>query len=130
MRLTELEIPIRTYDIDFAGIVSNIVYIRWLEDLRLKMLAEHFMPLPDLLLTGIAPVLTNTEISYHRQLTIQDRVIAKMSIAELSTLKCILTAEFYSDEHCVSKAKQTVIFINLTTRRPVRMPPEFIANTK
>ena len=33
-----LDLPIKTYDIDFAGIVSNIVYIRWLEDLRLKMI--------------------------------------------------------------------------------------------
>ena len=31
----EQPLPIRTYDIDFAGIVSNIVFIRWLEDLRL-----------------------------------------------------------------------------------------------
>ncbi len=37
-----LDLPIKTYDIDFAGIVSNIVYIRWLEDLRLKMLESHF----------------------------------------------------------------------------------------
>ncbi len=29
-----LSFPVRTYDIDFAGVVSNIVYIRWLEDLR------------------------------------------------------------------------------------------------
>jgi acyl-CoA thioester hydrolase len=40
MMLVELELPIRTYDIDFAGIVSNIVYIRWLEDLRIQMLAQ------------------------------------------------------------------------------------------
>ncbi len=38
----ELTIPVRSYDIDFAGIVSNIVYIRWLEDLRSKWLDEHF----------------------------------------------------------------------------------------
>jgi len=31
-------IAIRTYDIDFAGIVSNIVYLRWLEDMRLLWL--------------------------------------------------------------------------------------------
>jgi acyl-CoA thioester hydrolase len=34
----EQPLPIRTYDIDFAGIVSNIVFIRWLEDLRLALL--------------------------------------------------------------------------------------------
>ena len=43
-----LNLSIQTYDIDFAGIVSNIVYIRWLEDLRLKML-ETYLPLEQLM---------------------------------------------------------------------------------
>ena len=30
----EQPLAIRTYDIDFAGIVSNIVFVRWLEDLQ------------------------------------------------------------------------------------------------
>ncbi|MEI2691642.1 MAG: hypothetical protein V9H69_18825 [Anaerolineae bacterium] len=52
-----LSIAVRTYDIDFASIVSNIVYIRWLEDLRLQMLAEYF-PLDTAMQTmNIAPVL-------------------------------------------------------------------------
>jgi acyl-CoA thioester hydrolase len=38
----EINLPVRTYDIDFAGVVSNTVYVRWLEDLRLEMLAHHF----------------------------------------------------------------------------------------
>jgi acyl-CoA thioester hydrolase len=129
MMLVELDLPIRTYDIDFAGIVSNIVYIRWLEDLRLKMLAQHYVALPNLILTGIAPVLTNTEISYQRQLTIHDRAVGKMWISKLGNLRCMLAAEIFDEENCVATAKQTVIFINLTTRRPVRMPAEFIAST-
>jgi len=35
-RIVERAIEIKTYDIDFAGIVSNIVYVRWLEDLALR----------------------------------------------------------------------------------------------
>ena len=38
----EQPLPIRTYDIDFAGIVSNIVFIRWLEDLRLALLDQTY----------------------------------------------------------------------------------------
>jgi acyl-CoA thioester hydrolase len=41
-RIVERALPIRTYDIDFAGIVSNIVYVRWLEDLRLAMMEEAY----------------------------------------------------------------------------------------
>ncbi len=128
--LVELDLPIRSYDIDFAGIVSNLVYVRWLEDLRLTMLEQHYIPLPDLLLTGIAPVLTNTEINYQRQLTIQDRAIGRMWIEELGTLKCILAAEVLTSKNSVAQAKQTILFINLTTRRPVKIPSEFIAKTQ
>jgi acyl-CoA thioester hydrolase len=126
----ELALPIRTYDIDFAGIVSNIVYVRWLEDLRLTMLAQHFQPLPEILLTGIAPVLIKTDISYKQQLTIHDRAIGKMWIEEMGSLRCTLAAEIISGDHessgLVAQAKQIVIFIDLSTRRPVRIPPDFL----
>ena len=36
MRVMELEMPlkVRAYDVDAMGYVSNIVYVRWFEDLR------------------------------------------------------------------------------------------------
>jgi len=40
----EIAFTVHTYDIDFANIVSNIVYIRWLEGLRLAML-DRYLPL-------------------------------------------------------------------------------------
>jgi acyl-CoA thioester hydrolase len=127
----ELELPIRTYDIDFAGIVSNIVYVRWLEDLRLAMLAQHFRPLPEILLTGIAPVLIKTDINYKQQLTIHDQAIGKMWVEEMGRLRCIFAAEIISGDHesagLAAQAQQTVIFIDLSTRRPVRIPPNFWA---
>jgi acyl-CoA thioester hydrolase len=124
--LVELDLPIRTYDIDFAGIVSNIVYVRWLEDLRLTMLSQYYMPLPELILTGIAPILTNTEINYQRQLTIHDRAVGKMWIEELGSLRCIVAAEILNGKYSAAQAKQTLLFINLTTRRPVRIPVDFL----
>ncbi len=42
----ELPFPPRTYDIDFAGIVNNAVYIRWLEDLRLALMAADLSDRP------------------------------------------------------------------------------------
>jgi acyl-CoA thioester hydrolase len=59
----EIPLPVRTYDIDFAGIVNNIVYIRWLEDLRMEILAHHF-PLDEQLKNGIAPVVVQTRMNY------------------------------------------------------------------
>ena len=68
----ELALPVKTYDVDFAGVVSNIVYIRWLEDLRLQIMKEHF-PLEDQLSDHQSPVLAKTEITYHRPLRLFDQ---------------------------------------------------------
>ena len=40
MKTVQHSFRVMTYDIDFAGIVSNISYIRWLEDLR-NLFAEQ-----------------------------------------------------------------------------------------
>lgn len=66
-RPLEVEIPIKvkTYDIDFAGVVSNIVYIRWLEDLRLKLFDAH-LPLHRQIEQGYIPVVAKTQIEYKK----------------------------------------------------------------
>jgi acyl-CoA thioester hydrolase len=83
-------------------------------------------PAIDNFITGIAPILTNTEINYQRQLTIHDRAIGRMWIEELGSLRCIVAAEILNGKYSAAQAKQTVLFINLTTRRPVRIPPDFL----
>ncbi|MBW4534820.1 MAG: acyl-CoA thioesterase [Pleurocapsa minor HA4230-MV1] len=80
-----LDLPIKTYDIDFAGIVSNIVYIRWLEDLRLKML-EFYFPLEQLMSKGYCPTVNSTEIKYQKALRLGDRPVGKMWMSQLGRL--------------------------------------------
>ena len=67
----ELQLPVRTDDIDFAGIVSNIVYVRWLEDLRLEILSR-FSPLEEQLQNGIAPLILQTKIDYKQAIQMSD----------------------------------------------------------
>ena len=69
----EQPLPIRTYDIDFAGIVSNIVFIRWLEDLRLALLDQAY-PLIRALAEDVAPILRATRLSYRRPVTISPSI--------------------------------------------------------
>lgn len=118
-----LDLPIKTYDIDFAGIVSNIVYIRWLEDLRLKML-ESYLPLEQLMPKGYCPIIASTEIKYKKALRIFDRPIAKMWMSKLGRSRCTLQAEIYLNEEIVTSATQTGFFIDLETMRPMAIPEE------
>src|ERR1700716_268000 len=90
-RVVQRDTAVKTYDIDFAGIVSNIVYIRWLEDLRLAMMDESY-PLPRALADDVAPILLETRISYARPLTIRDRPRGPISIKRPERIRWILAA--------------------------------------
>jgi acyl-CoA thioester hydrolase len=117
----ELQLPVKTYDIDFAGIVSNIVYVRWLEDLRLEMLSSFF-PLAEQLEQGFAPVVLQTTIDYKQAINITDRPIGKMWIESLASLRWVVGAEISIAGKISAMAQQTGIFINLQNQKPLRIP--------
>ena len=129
-----LNLQVKTYDIDFAGIVSNIVYLRWLEDLRLEML-NTYLPLKQLMERGYCPIIASTEIKYKKALRMFDRPVAKMWISELKRSeamplglsRCTLQAEICLDNQIVTTATQTGFFINLETMRPMSIPEELKA---
>lgn len=119
----QLDLKVRTYDIDFAGVVSNIVYIRWLEDLRLTVL-ETYYPLEKFLDAGLAPTLVETRIKYLQAVHIKDRPQARMWISRVSRLKFEFNAEISVDGEVVARAEQVGCLIDMSTGRPAAMPEE------
>ena len=117
----EQPLPIRTYDIDFAGIVSNIVFIRWLEDLRLALLDQAY-PLIRALAEDVAPILLATRISYRRPVTISDALVGRMRVAGLGRVRWRLAAEFAVGSVVHAEAEQEGLFMRLSTRRPIAIP--------
>ena len=119
--LIERPIVVRTYDIDFANIVHNIVYFRWLEDLRSEILAD-VLPIDDILTTGISPILTASAIDYQWPVRIGDAAVGRMWVAELSRTRWTLAAEIVVGERVCAAARQSGYFADLKTLRPVRVP--------
>ena len=117
----EQPLPIRTYDIDFAGIVSNIVFIRWLEDLRLAFLDQAY-PLVRALAEDVAPILLSTRINYRRPVTIADPLVGRMRVAALRRVRWRLAAEFVVSGAVHAEAEQEGLFMRLSTRRPIGIP--------
>ena len=117
----ERRFPVRTYDIDFAGIVSNIVFIRWLEDLRLELMDRAYK-LTRALADDIAPVLLSTEIHYRRPVMIADALVGRMRIKELRRVRWRLAAEFAVGGVLCAEAEQQGLFMRLSTRRPIAIP--------
>jgi acyl-CoA thioester hydrolase len=117
----EIYLPVRTYDIDFAGVVSNIVYVRWLEDLRLEMLACHF-PLDEQLQNGIAPVIVQTKIDYKQPIKISDAPSGKMWIKTMGSLRWTVNAVITVNGKVAALGEQVGIFVDLQNNKPIRMP--------
>jgi len=120
-RIVERDLPIRTYDIDFAGIVGNIVYVRWLEDLRLAMMEEAY-PIARALAEDVAPILLETRIAYERPVTIHDALKGRMWVTGMGRIKWHLAAEFVVGDAVHARAEQVGLFIRLSTRRPIAPP--------
>jgi acyl-CoA thioester hydrolase len=124
-RIVERAIEIKTYDIDFAGIVGNIVYVRWLEDLRLAMMAEVY-PLARAVADDVAPVLLETWIGYERPLRLQDQVVGRIWAIGMTGARWRIGAEFRVGRTVHARAEQTGLFIRLSTRKPVP-PPKILS---
>jgi acyl-CoA thioester hydrolase len=123
MEPISLTFAIKTYDIDFAGIVSNIVYVRWLEDLRLALLDRAY-PLDRLVADGLGPVLLETHITYRDALTIHDKPEGRMTVESMGRVRWTVAAEFVTpdSDRIHATARQTGLFIRLDTRRPIAIP--------
>lgn len=121
---TQLEFPIRPYDVDVAGIVSNIVYVRWLEDLRMELLRAHF-PMREALEKGLMPVLVRTEIDYRSSIRFLDGCTGRMEVEEIGRTSAKLRAAFRKHNgELAAEALQVSVFIDSATGRPVPMPSE------
>lgn len=122
-------ISIGTYDIDFAGHVSNIVYFRWLEDMRLKVFDEYF-PLKDFMDQGLLPVIAAHTIEYKRAIRLFDKPVAHMWIQEVRAASVIFNGEIVVDDAVTTLATHTGVFINGTTMKPVRTPKVIVEKFK
>jgi acyl-CoA thioester hydrolase len=117
----ELAFKVGTYDIDFAGIVSNIVYVRWLEDLRLAML-EAYLPLEDQLAGGNTPVLLSTQIDYLRAVRLFEQPRGRMWVSDVGRARWTLDAEITVGDRVVTRARQVLASVRLADFRPLPTP--------
>ena len=123
---TSLPVKVATYDIDYAGHVSNIVYFRWLEDLRLQLLEENF-PLEVLMADGYMPILAASTIEYKRPVKLFDNPVGYMWIEKVGAASMHFRGEFRVDGVVTTIATHVGLFIDAQTQKPRRLPP-IIAN--
>lgn len=122
-----LDFEVKTYDIDFAGVVSNLVYLRWLEDLRMAYLSSA-MSLEDLVSRQHFPTLVHTSINYRGPVRFPDHVVGEMRLVEVGQTSLSLEATFRSHRSgaIVADARQVGLILDGKTGRPVAVPEELL----
>ena len=122
--VAETEIEVNGYDIDAMGIVSNIVYVRWFEDLRTIFINEY-MTFSEMMKQHISPILMRTEVDYKVPITIHDKPVGRCWYVKGSRLKWVFKFEIASGDkiHCVGY--QTGGFFDLEQQKITKMPEVF-----
>ncbi len=118
---TVLPIRIKAYEIDAMGVVSNIVYVKWLEDARHAFLDQYY-PYEDMIAAGISPVMMKNEITYKKPLRIMDKPTATLWITRLDKMRWEIYTEFTCEETLHCSAVQKGCFVDINTGRPTRVP--------
>ncbi|HEY9776933.1 MAG TPA: thioesterase family protein [Planktothrix sp.] len=123
--LIEMDIKVRTYDIDSAGHVSNINYLYWMEDMRLEVI-ERYFSMKEFLDKGYQPVIAATHIEYKRAIKLFDKPKGFMWISELGNASYKFEGEIYVDGQLTTHATHVGVFVDVVTGKPRRLPAEFI----
>jgi acyl-CoA thioester hydrolase len=117
----EHQINVSTYDTDYANHVSNISYLRWLEDMRLKLFNKYFS-LEEFLAAGKTPVIASTSIQYRRPVRLFDKPNGVMWVSAISSASMTIKAELYVGKTLTTTAEHVSVFIDLSTGKPLRLP--------
>src|SRR5437879_12182558 len=117
-RTVEIDLDIYTFDIDFAGHVSNITYIRWLEIGRIQLLADVGFRTHELLEAGLAPVVIRTEIDYRLPLKLGDPVHISLDLVELRAASATIDFRIPSAGNLAADAGLLGLFLSLDQGHP------------
>ena len=118
-------LPVYTFNIDFNGHVSNIVYIQWMEIGRLKLLEAVGMPISKIVEEGFGPLLVETSISYKKPLFLSDVVIVELWLSEIGKASAWIEFQFSNEKgEIVAMASQRGLFVNYKSGKPHRISLE------
>ncbi len=108
----ELPLQVHTYDIDIAHHVNNIVYLRWLEDMRSELFTKLDL-LESLIALNYYPVVASCELKYKKQIKLMDRPIGRMFLESSTHGILIVKAEIRIDDKIAFCASQKCVIIDL-----------------
>jgi acyl-CoA thioester hydrolase len=114
-------------DIDELGHVSNLVYLRWVQDVAMAHTRALGWDYQQYRALGAVFMVRRHEIDYVAQVTLGQSLRAETWVDSWRLASCIRKTELLRDGKVVARAATTWAMIGLATGRPQRIPDELIA---
>lgn len=121
----QLEFHVNTYDIDIAGHVNNIAYLRWVEELRVQLINRSYT-LEKLLEIGYFPIVRETQITYRRAIKMFSSVYGKMWVDSYKHSVWKLNFEIYANGQLSAKGHQMVAIMNVHSESLEKVDEKFL----
>ncbi len=118
------ELTVVDTDIDNLGHVSNLVYLRWVQDAALAHSASLGWSEQAYLARGQAWVVRRHEIEYLRAAISGDRLRIKTRVATMKVANSVRKTEIFRADELLCRASTDWVYVDLSRGRPVRIPPE------
>jgi len=117
-------------DIDTAQHVNNAAYLAYLEDCGLQVAAVHGWPLARMQAEGFAIVARRHRIEYRQPAVLDDELKLATWLSDVKRATAIrhYTVTRVSDGALLARARTLRVWVDVKTRRPIRIPTAFLAD--
>lgn len=124
----ELPIDVVDADIDELGHVSNIVYVRWIQEVAVAHSVAVGLTVEAYRTIGAVFFVRRHEVDYLRPVLRGDRLLLRTWIDSIAAAKCIRATEIVrlepgGAETIVADARTTWGCVEIANGRPTRIPP-------
>ena len=114
-------------DIDELGHVSNLVYLRWVQDVAMAHTRALGWDYAQYRALGAVFMVRRHEIDYVAQVALGQGLRAETWVDSWRMASCVRKTEILRDDKVVARAATTWAMIGLATGRPQRIPDELVA---
>jgi acyl-CoA thioester hydrolase len=119
-----LRVRVRPEDVDYLGHVSNVVYVRWVQESALAHSTACGLDEAAYLSRGQSWVVRRHEIEYLRAAVPGDEVMVETRVASMGAASSVRLTRIFRDGDLLARASTSWAFLDLLRMRPTRIPED------
>jgi len=122
-----IEIIATDADVDEVGHVSNVVYVKWIQDVAMAHSVANGWDFPAYQAFGAVFVVRRHEVDYIAPIVAGQTIVATTWVDGWRPASCVRYTELTRDGKVVARGATTWALMSLTTGRPQRIPEHLAA---